>query len=474
MREFGDAMAIHSAPAETGGAASSDEGTVWHPRGGAGRRLRPRWRGRIAALAQRQRTPSVGPMLLFTGAEASARLLSFLFYILAARALDPRGFGVVRYTIVVSLIAFGGLQVAVNAISRELGAAREDPGATAEVLGSALLAVAVAFGVTVVVCVVARLVGLIGGAPLVPLLVVVAGLTMFQAYYCIGRGLGRIKQPALSYVGASLAQLVAFLIAVAVTTPSATTALYIYGASSAVPILVFEAVNPMVLRQKLVWSRNALVLIRRTAAPLLLGQVCFVIWNSADQIWVQHSLGAVSVGYYGSARNLSQLLAVIPAGVAGVMLPNVAQLHSAGEIARARRLTLGGTATVMLCSSIIAFVVIAIRRPLLTGVYGAAYGAASGALFAVVVGMVLTAGVVSIANAAIGYGRARMSTIATGIAAVVEVAILILGRGHSPTFAGIAFAAGSAGALIFLLGWLVVGQPGNDLTIDPRARAKQP
>ena len=38
-------------------------------------------------------------------------LLSFLFYILAARVFAPRGFGVVRYTIALSEIAFGALQV---------------------------------------------------------------------------------------------------------------------------------------------------------------------------------------------------------------------------------------------------------------------------------------------------------------------------------------------------------------------------
>lgn len=397
-------------------------------------------------------------MLLFTGAEGAARFLSFLFYILAARALDPHGFGVVRYTIVVSLIAFGALQVAVNAVSRELGAARDDAAATAELLGAALLAVAVSFALTVAACVAARLTGLIAGAPLLPLIVVVAGQTMFQAYYCIGRGLGRMAQPALSYVGASLAQLVAFALVVAVADPSPAAALYIFGASSAVPILLFESFRPMIFGQRLRLSRGALRLIWRTAAPMLLGQVCFVVWNSADQVWVQHSLGTVNVGFYGAARNLSQLLAVIPAGVAGVMLPGVAQLHAAGEPGKARRLTLAGTAAVMAGSGVIGAVVIVLRQPLLHDLYGSAYGAASGALFAVTVGMVLTAGVVAVANAAIGFGKARVSTAATGIAAIVEVAILVVGNGASPTFAGIAFAAGSAGALVFLLGWLCLSR----------------
>src|SRR5204862_3817196 len=95
------------------------------------------------------------PMAALTFSEGSGRLLSFVFYVVAARLLTTHGFGVLRYTIALSLLAFGLLQVLVTALARELGAARGDEGATDLVLGSGLAAAPLLLGASSLLCVVA-------------------------------------------------------------------------------------------------------------------------------------------------------------------------------------------------------------------------------------------------------------------------------------------------------------------------------
>src|SRR5436189_5793800 len=104
------------------------------------------------------------PMVGVTASEAGARLLSFCFYLLAARELTTHGFGVVRYTITLSVLAFGVTQVLANALTRELGAVRKDPPGTAEVLGSGLAIGAVVFPASAALCLGAALAGLTEGA----------------------------------------------------------------------------------------------------------------------------------------------------------------------------------------------------------------------------------------------------------------------------------------------------------------------
>jgi O-antigen/teichoic acid export membrane protein len=364
-------------------------------------------------------------MAALTLAEGGSRLLSFLFYLLAARVLSTAGFGELRYTVTLSTLAFVGGQVVVTGLTRELGAARGDAARTGAVLGSSLAAAAGVVGASAVIAGAAAAGGLLPGANATGLVVTLAGLTAFQLYYAIGRGLGESLRPALTYVGGSLTQLVVFGAVAIAASPGPTLALVIFGLSSVVPIAWLEATRPVVIGQRLGVDRGALRALWQMGAPLLAAQVGYLVWSSADQVWVASTLGPRDIGLYGAAKTLAQLFVVIPAGVGGVLLPRVAELRAAGREAAALRLVWSSTAAVLVASAVLGLAVAAVRGPVLAALFGAAYRAASPALLGLVVGMAIFAGFSVLTTAAVGWGRPRVFAVGVGVAALVEVAVLL-------------------------------------------------
>jgi len=66
----------------------------------------------------------------------------------------------------------------------------------------------------------------------------------------------------------------------------------------------------------------------KIGAPLLVAQAGFMIWFSADQIWVDSTLGSAQVGLYAVATNLTNLLLKISDATGTVLYPRLA---AAGE-----------------------------------------------------------------------------------------------------------------------------------------------
>ncbi len=391
------------------------------------------------------------PMVWLTAVEGAARLLSFGFYLIAAREFTPQGFGVVQYTITVGLLAFGGLQVLVTAIIRELGVDRFDHERTREVLGSSLAVAAVLWLATSLLCLAAQAVGLARGASTLGLVAVIAGTAVFQIYYSIGRGLGEPGRQAASYAGASLAQLLMFGLLVLVTHPSPTEALLIFGGSSLVPVLAYELWRPVLRGQPLPIRGTVVRRLWLIGAPLLLAQACYLLWNSVDQLWVQGALGTYRVGLYAPAKNISQGLIVVPGGVAGVLLPRVAQLVETGQAPAARRVLRWGVIGATVASAVLAAAIILLRMPLLEDLYGHVYRASAGALIALSCGMVCYAAFAALTIGAVAWGRPGVYAASIAVAAVVELLILVLFGCHSLVDAGVAYSVSIGAALLSVL-----------------------
>ncbi len=390
-------------------------------------------------------------MLWLTGVEGGARILSFVFYIMAARVLDPSGFGVVQYTITVATLAFGGLQVVFTALLRELGAARRDVNRINEILGSSLALTAALLVITSLLCIVAQAAGLAAAANTLGLLAVLAGMTGFQIYYGVARGLGDANRQMAAYLGASFAQLVAFGALVAFAHPGPTAALLVFGLSSFAPVVVYEWRKPVLRGQPLRVSRPALRKLWILAAPLLVAQVAYLLWNNFDQLWVQEALGTYQVGLYASAKNISQAMLVIPGGVCGVLLPRVAQLKTSGDPHGGRSLMIWGTVGAVGLSAVVAATITLIRVPLLGALYGHVYLAASGPLAVLCLGMVFASAFATLTIAAIGWGRPGVFTFGVAVAAASEAMILLLSGGHSLMTAAIGYAASSAIAVLAVI-----------------------
>jgi O-antigen/teichoic acid export membrane protein len=363
-------------------------------------------------------------MAALTFAEGAARVLSFCFYLIAARVLAPEGFGVVRYTIALSLLALAGVQVLATALNRELGAARGHERRIDEVLGSSLAAALVLFVLFAALSVVAGVTGLTGSASLLGLLVTLGGFAGFQIYYAIARGLGQSTRAVVTYAGGSLAQVVVFGILALTLDPTPVVALLVFGLSSVLPVVAWELYRPVVRGRRLRIRRSTLEHIRRIGGPVALAQVGFLVWISADQIWVENVLGTREIGLYGAAKNLAQVFFVLPAGVTGALLPRMAELRTAGETDRARQLVYRTTVGLVVLSAVLAILVIAMRSTLLSVLYGAPYEAAAASLVGLSLGFVAYAGVAGLTEAALGWGRPGLYTLGMLTAAALQLGYL--------------------------------------------------
>jgi O-antigen/teichoic acid export membrane protein len=399
--------------------------------------------------------PERRAVFALTAIEAFARVLALAFYLVAAHAFSVSQFGVVRYTITLALLALAPLLVLATATNRELGAARGGEAQTRVVLGSSLTIALWIWLATALLCVAASALGLTGNADLTGLLVVLAGLAMFNLYYQISRGLGLIRRIAITYVGGSVLQLVVLLALVATTDVSATVALVIFGTSSIVAIVTCELFAPVIRGSGASFARQGARSLWRIGAPLIVTQAGFIVWFSADQIWVDSKLGAAQVGLYGAAKTVIQAFFVLIAGSNGVVMPRVAELRAAGHDQRARRFILMMVLRLSGFAVVGAALIIAVRSPLLGLVFGSSYKGAADALIALSVSMAVYATFVAITMSSIGWGRPGVSAIGYTVASLSEVALLLAAGGASITFAGwmnaISIGLGAAAVALVLL-----------------------
>lgn len=379
-------------------------------------------------------------MVALTGSEGLARLLSFLFYLVAARILAPEGFGVVRFTIALVGIAFGPMQVLAVVTGRELGAARGDPRRTGEVLGTTMAVAQGLLGLSLGACVLAAALGLTGSADLVGILVVLVGRALFELYYAVGRGTGQVGRMAVTYVGGSLAQLLALLALDFAGAAGATVALVVFGASSAVPLVLCEAVRPVIRGRALRRSRSVGRDLWRLGAPLILAEVAFLAWFSADQLWVEATLGTREVGLYAAAKTVAQIPAVLPAGAAGIMLPRMAELRAAGARHAATRLLWETAIGLLVLLLLVAAALGVISRPLMRGLFGAGYAPASASLIPLCVAAAVFGAFITLTNGAVGWGRPQLYTAGVAVAGASELLLLVLVAGNRASDAGWAYA----------------------------------
>ncbi len=395
-------------------------------------------------------------MLAYVASEGGARALSFAYYLVAARALTPEGFGALRYSITLALLIFGPIQTLCIALNRELGFARGDPERIRGVIGTGLAFAAASLALCMGITGVATTLGLTGAADTAGMLAVLAGTAAFQLYYALARGVGDTQRGAATYTGASLAQLVGFIALIAVVDPSPATALFIFGASSLVPIAVFELRRPLLFRGRLTVKAIEARALWTIGAPLIAAQIGFLVWTSVDQIWVEQTLGAAEIGFYSAARNLSQLFIVLPAGASAVLLPRLAELARAGDVERARFLLFFYGGGLLGLSGVLVVPIALGREPLLELLYGDDYVVAGDALVGLSVAMAIYAGYAILTNCAVGWGRPGVYTVTIIGAAVCETVALLLVDSRDPAVAAWVLAGSGAVALVAAALWLLV------------------
>ncbi|HEX8122372.1 MAG TPA: oligosaccharide flippase family protein [Solirubrobacteraceae bacterium] len=381
-------------------------------------------------------------------AEGVARLLSFVFYIAAARALAPADFGAVRYALALGLVAAGGTAVVATALGRELGASRARPEAVGAVAGSGVVAAAALLLLTLAATCVAAAAGVLGRAPIAGLLVAITGLSTLQIYYAAAGALGHVRRMVTAYAGSSLLQLAGLLALAAAGSVDATTVLVLFGASNVALCVLLEVVDPMWSWRALTPTREATRVLWRLSQPLAASSIGFLLWSCVDQIWVEATFPEEDAGIYGAAKNLSMLFMVLPAAVRAVSMPRVAHLRAASDDAGARAL-IARLLTVAVGLAAAVTVGAAVAGPtVIKAAYGDAYAAGDTAFLALAVSMALFAVFATLVNAAVGWGRPGVTSVAYVVAAGIQLALL-LAAGDDPSlaYAGWASAIAIAAAL---------------------------
>jgi O-antigen/teichoic acid export membrane protein len=428
------------------------------------RRLRPIGLGALDGK-------ELGPILISTLGEGGSRAINFVFYIIVARALTPSGFGEVRYSIALALIASGVSLLLATAANRELGAARGDPKVTGELLGSALVLGVLLWLASSGLCLAASAAGLTGSARPVGLVAAVTGVTIFQFYYQVARGLDAAGRAAITYLAGAIASLAGFLLLWALVEPTPTMTLVVFGAAGILPVAIAELARPVIPRAQLAVRREGLRLLWLTGGPLLAAGIGYLVWNSADQIWVETQLGTREIGLYSASRNLAAVLVVIPSGVVGVLLPRMAELVANGQEGQASRLLVRVATGTTAATAAIALILVLARRPLLSALYGSEYEPASAALAGLCVASVLYAGFIVFATSAVGWGRPRVYALGIGAAAVTELVVLAITDSDRSSTAAWAY-AGSIGVGLAVIGaWVSFRPLGGRQPDAPSARS---
>lgn len=401
----------------------------------------------VEAGAQRE----LGRVGAVVAAESLARLLSFVFYIAAARELAPGDFGAVRYALALALIATGLTAVLATALSRELGAARARPG-EAEAVGGTGLAAAAGIGVLMLAAiVVADVLGLLGRAPVGPMLVATAGIAVLQLYYAAAGALGHLRRMIAAYVGSSLLQLACLLVLAAVDDVGASTVLVLFGASNVALCLGLELVCPIWPWKRLLVAAAPARRLWKLSKPLAASSIGFLLWSCADQVWVEATFSEQDAGVYGAAKNLSMLFMVLPAAVRAVSMPRVAHLRAMSDDAAARRLIARLLAVAAAIAALVAAGAAIAGPTVIELAYGDAYGAGDEPFLALAVAMAVFAVFATLVNAAVGWGRAGLTSWAYVVVATVQVGLL-LAAGDDPSLAY----AGWASALAIAAGLAVM------------------
>ncbi len=383
--------------------------------------------------------------IVFAG-QAIARLLGFLFYVAAARLLEPADWGLLAYALAILATASILLTNSPAGLARFL-ARHVDNRQRQEIYFSNWVAVVVVMLVGSIVAFLpfARLTGLTGWL-LLGVIVNLANIAVFETYLQAQRGLGRFTTMMAYYVLANFLQLMAILMAGALGLRSTALFLVIYGVSAIAALVLMQAVAPTPLRFQfatVAWRR--MIRIARYILPVIVQGIFYAVWSAADLILVEHLLDSVAEGNYAAAKTLTQVLIMAPTAISTTASTRVARLpESAVRNYLLRLLALTAAASLPIAAGMVL-----LQGPFSFLFFGSKYPHVVDGLSALIVGMTLYSFYLVMASTWGGLGRPAIGALASGVgtAATIGLAFLLI-----PNLlllgAGIAFAAGASVQLV--------------------------
>ena len=407
--------------------------------------------------------------LIFAGFSV-ARLLGFLFSVVAARVLSPADFGQMSYVLAVATIASVLLSSSPVGLSRFLARHAGDVQEQESYLSNWLAVVGGLVVVSLAAAVPISLAGRLNGWMMAGLAVNLVGIAVLETYREVQRGLGRFIPMTVFYALANLLQLIAIAAAALMGRQSPQLFVIIYGASSLAAWVVMERIAPVGLR----FARSALELKRlvavlRFAQPLLVQSVFFAIWFSADLVFVQLTLEPSATGNYAAAKTLANSLWLAPTAIGMILVPRVARL-SQSELGPYLGGVLALTAVVTISTT--AFVV-ALGGPLIVAAFGDHYPQAVTPIGVLAVGMGLHGVYIVLFNLWIGLGRPMVNMVSAGAGMVCTLlAAALLVHTYGLLGAAWSFSLGSAARLAVISAYTAVSLGRLPATAGTRAASE--
>jgi O-antigen/teichoic acid export membrane protein len=384
-----------------------------------------------------------------------AKLFGFLFYIAAARLLNPPDYGTLAYALAILSTASILLTNSPGGLSRFL-ARNLERRKRAEIYYTNWLAVIVLMlvGSLVLFIPFSGVTGLKGWL-LVGVIVNLLNIAIFETYVQVQRGLGRFMVIGSYYSLANFLQLVAILVAGYLGFRSASLFLIIYGLSAIAALVVMRIVapTPLGLQPFFVYWRHILR-ISRYVAPIVAQGLFYAFWFSSDLILIQHLMNPTATANYSAAKTLTQMLILVPQAISMVASPRIARLSE--DAVRRYLVGLLGLTGVLILS--VDAGLILLQRPISVILYHGKYPHMLVPLNALIAGMAFYGLYQVMASAWGALGRPTVGAVATGFGTVATVTLaLVLIPAIGLLGGGIAFAAGAATQLLVMVVYTVYG-----------------
>ena len=348
-----------------------------------------------------------------------ARGLAFLFYLILARVFEPGAYGEIQYSIAIAeIIAVGTQPFGQHVLARFIGKYKESPDDLARFFSNAWVILVSIFALTLILAI-PTLAFL--SLQSVGILVVVAGTTIFYAYWGLARGFLASRRLVVAYLGSNLLQLIlTFWLIQLLAIKSVSLALVIYGGTYLLPLALLQITRPLILsfdHHLINW--NTIKPILRFSLPIWLSHAMYMLTLTLDILLLKHFSDSEILGRYSLAKNISALFIFIPTGISTILMPRVASLPERDHnklliqsLALSLAINLGVLAALLLLGNW------AVRR-----FFGPGYLSSPTTVLVLATGMIVLGIHAIFSSVQVGKGRANWETISRFVILVVSISV---------------------------------------------------
>jgi O-antigen/teichoic acid export membrane protein len=249
------------------------------------------------------------------------------------------------------------------------------------------------------------------------ILVVVAGTTIFYAYWGLARGFLASRRLVVAYLGSNLLQLVlTFWLIQFLAIKSVSLALVIYGGTYLLPLALLQITRPLILsfdHHLINW--NTIKPILRFSLPIWLSHAMYMLNLTLDILLLKHFCDSETLGRYSLAKTISALFIFIPTGISTILMPRVASLPAKDH----NKLLIQSLVLSLVINLGILAVLLLLGNWAVRQFFGAEYLSSSATVLILAAGMIMLGVHAIFSSVQVGKGQANWETISRFVILVV-------------------------------------------------------